>query len=294
MPGNVTDALQVLISHLRERQEKGENRVYLTPKGRKDLEQLVLAARQPKARTVAAPAMPEPESPVERPSDRYAIAPVAAVRAVLSSEGENKEERIADLRRRIEQDAEARLPSLRETMVFSVGSPEAAIMFIGEAPGSEEEKLREPFVGPAGQLLTKIILAMGLSRQQVYISNICKFRPAMPDQGARNRPPSPEEMQACLPYIMAEIDVIQPKLIVGLGGTALAGLTGESTPVSRMRGQVRSWKGYPFIVTYHPSYLLRNESMTERRKVWEDMMLGMEVVGLPISEKQRGYFRSGS
>lgn len=166
-------------------------------------------------------------------------------------------------------------------------------MIVGEAPGHEEERQGAPFVGPAGQLLTKIIRAMGLERESVYISNIVKYRPAMPNQGTRNRKPEAAEMQACLPYILAEIDVVQPKVIVAAGATAAEGLTGDSTSVGRLRGRVRSWNGIPFVVTYHPSYLLRNEALSERRKVWEDMMLVMELLELPISEKQRGFFTRG-
>jgi DNA polymerase len=189
------------------------------------------------------------------------------------------------------------LGTLRETMVFATGSPDAEIMFIGEAPGAEEEKQREPFVGPAGQLLTKIIQAMGLRRSDVYISNICKFRPKIDDgkfQGTKNRAPTLGEMLSCQPYILAEINVIKPRIIVALGATATTGLGIEGT-VGKLRGTVMDWRGTPLIVTYHPSYLLRREQedgggMREKRMVWEDMMRVMETVGLPITDKQRGYF----
>ena len=182
-------------------------------------------------------------------------------------------------------------------MVFAVGSPTANIMFIGEAPGAEEEKLREPFVGPAGQTLTKIIQAMGLKRSDVYISNICKYRPAIDDgrqQGSKNRPPSASEMEACLPYITTEIKIIEPKIIVALGSTASSGLGLEGS-VGKLRGQFKEFQKIPVMVTYHPSYLLRREQedgggVAEKRMVWEDMLKVMEHVGLPISEKQRGYF----
>ncbi len=189
------------------------------------------------------------------------------------------------------------LGSLRNEMVFAVGSPDAAIMYIGEAPGAEEEKSHEPFVGPAGQTLTKIIQAMGLKRSDVYISNICKYRPMIDDgryQGSKNRPPSPAEMAACLPYITSEIKIIQPKVIVALGSTASAGLGLEGS-VGKLRGQFKEFQKIPVMVTYHPSYLLRREQedgggIAEKRMVWEDMLKVMEQVGLPISEKQRGYF----
>lgn len=177
-------------------------------------------------------------------------------------------------------------------VVFGVGSPEAEIFFCGEAPGGDEEKQGEPFVGRAGELLTKIISAMGLSREQVYIGNIMNWRPEMPTP-VGNRPPTPQEMAYCLPYLRAQIEVVQPKLIVALGMTAVNGLLGPD-PKRRMgaiRGQFFEFNSTPLLVTYHPSYLLRYATQKTKRLVWEDMLLVMERVGLSISEKQRGFFR---
>ncbi|TLD68255.1 uracil-DNA glycosylase [Phragmitibacter flavus] len=189
------------------------------------------------------------------------------------------------------------LGTLREVMVFATGSEDAEIMFIGEAPGAEEEKQSEPFVGPAGQLLTKIIQAMGLRRGEVYISNICKYRPKIDDgrmQGSKNRAPTAAEMEACLPFVVEEIAIVQPKIIVALGATAATGL-GIEGKVGSLRSSMQEFRGIPVLVTYHPSYLLRREQedgggMREKRLVWEDMMKVMEHVGLPISAKQKGYF----
>ena len=188
------------------------------------------------------------------------------------------------------------LGTLRQTMVFAVGSPEARLMFVGEAPGEHEEQMREPFVGPAGQLLTKIIEnAMGLQRSSVYISNICKFRPSTgANQGSRNRAPTPEEMAACVRYIQTEISLIRPAVIVALGATAATGL-GIIGAVGRLRNRFHAVDGIPTMVTYHPSYILRQEmeggGTVARRQVWEDMLMVMEKLGLPISEKQRGFFK---
>lgn len=176
-------------------------------------------------------------------------------------------------------------------VVFGVGNLEAKIFFCGEAPGAEEEVQGEPFVGRAGQLLTKIIEAMGLTRGEVYIGNIMNWRPEMPTE-VGNRPPTQEEMAFCLPYLRAQVEVVQPKVLVALGATAVNGLLGPDP--NRRMGQVRgTWsdfEGIPLMITYHPSYLLRNGSMRTKRTVWEDMLRVMERVGLPISEKQRGYF----
>ena len=124
------------------------------------------------------------------------------------------------------------LNSLRDTMVFATGNPHTQLMLIGEAPGYYEEVQREPFVGRAGEKLNQILKAMGLSRDMVYISNIVKFRPSLPNQRTNNRAPTPEEIEACLPIIMHEIQVIQPKMIIALGGTAAVGLLGEQGSVS--------------------------------------------------------------
>ena len=185
-----------------------------------------------------------------------------------------------------------RLGTLREKMVFAVGNPHARLMLVGEAPGYEEERQGEPFVGPAGQLLTRILGAMGLQRSDVYISNVCKFRPSMGEnQGTSNRAPSPEELAACQPLIMAEIRAIQPACIVCLGGSSAKGLLGVQQGVSALRGQWFECQGVPVRVTYHPSYLLRNEALSARRSVWEDMLEVMQRLGMPISEKQQNYFR---
>ena len=186
------------------------------------------------------------------------------------------------------------LAAFRTQTVFGIGNPNADLMFVGEAPGFDEDKQGEPFVGRAGELLTKIITAMGLTRDDVYIANVLKCRPDMPKGSTGNRPPEALEMQRCLPYLREQIAIIQPRILVALGKTAMAGLTGADESMSAMRGRWFNFENIPLLPTYHPSYLLRNDSLSEKRKVWEDMLLVMEKLALPISEKQRGFFRSGS
>ncbi len=204
-------------------------------------------------------------------------------------------------------DAETRMNWLREKVescptcnehlssvgkiVFGVGNPNANIFFCGEAPGADEEKVGEPFVGPAGKLLTKIIQAMGLERSDVYIGNILKWRPEH-DKPYGNRPPTIEEMDFCLPYLKAQIEIVQPKVIVALGNTAVTGLLGPDPKrkLSQIRGQWHTFGDKPLMVTFHPSYLLRNGTLGTKRKVWEDMLRVMEKTGMEISEKQRGFF----
>lgn len=202
------------------------------------------------------------------------------------------EEKLAYLRERAAHWAAVkRLGSLRDIMVFATGNPHARLMLVGEAPGHDEEEQREPFVGPAGRKLNDILRAMGLQRADVYISNICKYRPSTgPRQGTGNRPPDEREIAACLPIILAEIRAIRPACIVCLGGTAAKGLLGSAGSVSSLRGHWQECQGVPVRVTYHPSYLLRNESRSARRAVWEDMLAVMVKLGMPISERQQRYF----
>jgi DNA polymerase len=138
--------------------------------------------------------------------------------------------------------------------------------------------------------LTKIIHATGLQRSDVFIANILKCRPDVPAQSSGNRKPTPEEMSTCIPYLHEQIDLIRPKVLVALGATAVEGLLGKTIGITRLRGTWKTYRGIPLMPTYHPAYLLRNQSMAEKRNVWEDMLAVMEKLGLPISEKQRNFF----
>lgn len=183
------------------------------------------------------------------------------------------------------------LVSARKSVVFGVGDIHARLMFVGEAPGADEDAQGEPFVGKAGELLTKIIIAMGFSREQVFIANILKCRPDTPGQTSGNRKPKPEEMATCFPWLERQIDLVQPQVLVALGATAVEGLLGKGTVgITQLRGSWQSHRGIPLMPTYHPAYLLRNQALSEKRKVWEDMLLVLEKAGYPISAKQRGYF----
>lgn len=207
---------------------------------------------------------------------------------------EEKEAAMADLRARALVCVKCpKLVASRTQVVFGVGNVNADIMFVGEAPGADEDEQGEPFVGAAGQLLTKIIQAMGQSRDTVYIGNILKCRPDMPPGAPGNRKPTPDEMKTCIPYLLAQIDIIRPKVLVALGATSVEGLFNKAIPITKQRGTWMTFRGIPVMPTFHPAYLLRNQAPSEKRKVWEDMMAVMEQVNLPISEKQRGYFLRG-
>ena len=182
------------------------------------------------------------------------------------------------------------LVSSRKNVVFGVGNESADLMFVGEAPGADEDEHGEPFVGKAGQLLTKIIETMGLKREDVYIANILKCRPDTPGKRYGNRPPTGDEMATCSPWLHRQIEFIQPKVIVALGKTAVEGLLEQQVAITRFRGTWQTYRDIPLMPTFHPAYLLRNQSLTEKRKIWEDMLAVMEKTAMPISNKQRGFF----
>lgn len=205
---------------------------------------------------------------------------VDAGSAMTSAPGNpaDKDERLKVLAQEVA--ACTRCPPLAETRtrtVFSDGSPRAEICFVGEAPGADEDAQGVPFVGKAGQLLTKIIEACKLRREEVYICNVLKCRP--PD----NRNPSPEEVANCRPFLERQLEIVRPRMMVALGKYAAAHLLEqrpEDTPITRLRGQVREYRGIPFMITLHPAYLLRNPAA--KRDVWEDMKEVMRWIGRPI------------
>ena len=275
-------AVDAVIEFLKAEQARGVTHVLLDEDAREGLRNLYRAAAKG-GRRAATPVVSHaaPQAAAETPA------------AVLSVPGDgDKAARLAALREQAQHWQPARaLGTLRETMVFATGNPDAKLMLVGEAPGYEEERQREPFVGPAGRKLNDILKAMGLARAEVYISNIVKFRPAMARQATNNRKPSPEEMAACLPFIRHEVEIVRPACIVALGGTAAEGLLGLSGPVGSMRGSWHEFVGIPVRVTYHPSYLLRSErDLSTKRQLWEDMLAVMERLEMTITEKQRGFF----
>lgn len=219
------------------------------------------------------------------------VAPVAPVGSGLGVE--ERQKRLEALREKVSGCQKCtHLVAARTQVVFGVGDPCAELMFVGEAPGEDEDLQGEPFVGKAGQLLTKIIETMGFSRETIYIANVLKCRPDMPAGESGNRKPRAGEMATCLPYLREQIAVIRPRVLVALGATAMEGLIGETQPMARLRGRWHEFEGIPLMATYHPAYLLRNQSLGEKRKVWEDMLLVLERLGRPITEKQQGYFLS--
>jgi DNA polymerase len=175
------------------------------------------------------------------------------------------------IRRELGDCRRCKLCTGRKNIVFGVGNPRAELVFVGEGPGEQEDLQGVPFVGPAGELLTKMIQAMGFSRDEVYICNVVKCRPP------GNRNPEPDEINACEPFLRSQLLALQPKVIVALGKFAAQTLLRDSTPITRLRGQWREYQGVKLMPTFHPAYLLR--SPHEKRKAWEDLQQVMKIFG---------------
>jgi len=293
-----------LIDYLRELEGRGEKYISVDDDARKILREFYLRARNGTVasasavspnkaagvKPVAAKTADVAELSAETPHVETQQHDAAAADGLQAS-GSSAKEKIASLKRQVAKwPAVSALADLRKTMVFSVGNPEADIMLVGESPGYDEERLGEPFVGKAGQKLDGILKAMGVERNNTYITNILKFRPAMPNQTTNNRQPTSEELAAFMPFIQEEIKVVAPKVIIALGGTAAQALLASEESLVNMRGEFHDCDGVPLRVTYHPSYILHNEATSEKRKIWEDMLAVMDLLQMPVSEKQRGYF----
>jgi uracil-DNA glycosylase len=285
------ELLDATIQHLEGLKARGVRHVTIAPETLRVLTRPASAISAPPAARIVTPLSVPPKKTAALVPSEIITAPVlqSAVRNPQSAI--EKTAAFAALRARALACVKCpHLASSRKNVVFGVGSIDAQLMFVGEAPGADEDEQGEPFVGRAGQLLTKIIQATGLSRADVYIANILKCRPDTPGQSAGNRPPTPEERATCIPYLQEQIDLIKPAAIVALGATAVDGLLGKTIGITKLRGNWQMYRGTPLMPTFHPSYLLRNQAMSEKRKVWEDILEVMEKLEMPISEKQRNYF----
>lgn len=308
---NQAEAAHSLLLELKRLRSEGTRDVYVEEDSLSLLEG-VLLERFPQPRAVAQRADRSPPSPAPRSSedgkpDKAGAqkSEPKAIRAFAEDSSSNlpappvfelpegsKEERWAWLREKVLQ-----CPTCQSELnpngnvVFGTGNLNADLFLCGEAPGAEEEQQALPFVGPAGELLNRIIDAMGFSRESVYIGNIMNWRPRH-NQAYGNRPPTIDELNFCLPYLKAQLEIVAPKVVVALGKTATDGLLGQDSNrrLGDVRGKWNQFEGIPLMVTYHPSYLLHNPSKASKRKVWEDMLMVMEKLDLEITEKQRGFF----
>lgn len=302
-------ALQALTEELRRLKASGVKRVSVDEPTLVALRRAVkeaeagAAAAAPATPTAMAPAPVASRATSSSPARTPVVVPAAPPAStlppppVVALPAGDKSTRWAALHALVTNDPNCRAQVRPgKKVVLGVGSLDARIMFVGEAPGAEEEIQGEPFVGPAGQLLTKMIQGMGLQRADVYIGNIMNWRPQLPvttggDQ-VGNRPPTEEEMRYCIPYLRAQIEIVNPALLVALGTTAAQGLLGFGAfkALGEIRGKWRDFEGRPLMVTYHPSYILRNQSNRSKRMIWEDLLEVMARAELPISDRQRAYF----
>jgi uracil-DNA glycosylase family 4 len=235
-------------------------RVHLEARGRSGT---VGVALRPSPAPVAAPAA----EPADEPLTPYPTPPPVRYdegQVMHSGRGLNA------LRAEIGDCQRCKLAKGRRHIVFGTGNPEASLMFVGEAPGADEDAQGEPFVGAAGQLLTKMIQAMGYQRQDVYICNVIKCRPP------QNRNPELDEIAACEPFLRKQIAIVQPRVIVALGKFAAQFLCGETTPITRLRGNLRTYHEIPVMPTYHPAFLLRDAS--RKAEAWADLKRVMSLL----------------
>ncbi len=193
-----------------------------------------------------------------------------------------KHETLEQIRKDLGQCQRCKLGATRKNLVFGVGNPKARLVFVGEAPGADEDAQGEPFVGDAGKMLNRIIGAMELKREEVYICNVVKCRPP------QNRPPESEEVSACMPFLLRQLASIGPEVIVALGASAAHALLETKVPISKLRGKFHDFKGIPLMPTYHPSYLLRTGGNSDSFwSVWDDMTQVLQLLKLPVPDKSR-------
>ena len=193
-----------------------------------------------------------------------------------------KHETLEQIRKNLGDCQRCKLGATRKNLVFGVGNPKARLVFVGEGPGADEDTQGEPFVGDAGKMLNRIIAAMELKREDVYICNVVKCRPP------QNRPPESDEVSTCLPFLLRQLASVKPEVIVALGTSAAQALLQTKVPISKMRGKFHDFHGMPLMPTYHPSYLLRTGGNSDSFwSVWDDMKQVLQLLNLPIPDKSR-------
>jgi DNA polymerase len=204
------------------------------------------------------------------------------VLAPASAEETAQHESLEQIRKALGDCKRCKLGSTRKNLVFGVGNPTARLIFVGEGPGADEDEKGEPFVGDAGRMLNRIITAMGIKREEVYICNVVKCRPP------GNRNPEPDEIGACAPFLLRQLTSVRPEVIVALGKFASQTLLDTKEPISKLRGRFRDFHGIPLMPTYHPSYLLRSGGNSDSFwDVWEDMTQVLQLLKLPVPDKSR-------
>jgi DNA polymerase len=221
----------------------------------------------------------EPDSPRQQPASA-----VQNSECVMDEEPDflEKHETLEQIKKNLGPCQRCKLGATRKNLVFGVGNPKARLVFVGEGPGADEDAQGEPFVGDAGKMLNRIITAMGLTREEVYICNVVKCRPP------QNRPPESDEVSTCVPFLLRQIASIKPEAIVALGSSAAQALLQTKVAISKLRGKFHDFHGIPLMPTYHPSYLLRSGGNSDSFwSVWDDMTQVLQLLKLPVPDKSR-------
>ena len=297
------EALDILLEELKRQKAAGVRRVSITADSLATLKSLAGAPVAPAAATASAPSV-RPAAVTGSAPARTALAPVvpaAPKPAVVSAApmpdapiftlaAGTKAERLQALRQLVDACAETKKHlTASHRALLGHGSADAKVVFVGEAPSLEEMEAGQAFAGASGELLQKILGAAAISPADYYLAPVMVWRPEPPTQYGK-RPPTARELAFNLPYLRAQIDVVAPRIVVALGAQAFEALHGRTPSITQARGQWFDLAGVPLMPTYHPNYLLHNPSASAKRAVWEDFLLVMEKLGLPISEKQRGFF----
>ena len=277
----LASALRAHAEHLKESGAEGLSAALSEPEPRPRQSMPVDAARPARQPAAAAPSLGRPRVAPEAPRDEPRAAPARGQPLAAEPEAldpESRKRALTVLAERVSQCTGCGLHKQRTQTVFARGSGVSGLCFVGEGPGADEDAQGFPFVGKAGQLLDRMIGAMGFGRDEVYVCNIVKCRP--PD----NRKPEPDEMARCLPFLTEQLSLVEPQVIVALGATAVQGLTGTTGGITRLRGRWRLYQGkVPVMPTFHPAYLLRNPRA--KRDVWDDLQEVLRHMGRPIPSR---------
>jgi len=305
------EALDILLEELKRQKAAGVRRVSITADSLAALKALAGTPAAPatapapapaKAAPVPAPARPaaapstapvRPVTPVAAAAPKPAVAaPIAPIpdAPIFTLAAGTKAERMQALRQLVEACAETKKHLVApQRPLLGHGSLDAKVVFVGEAPTIGEMEAGQAFAGESGELLQKILSAAAINQADCYFAPVMVWRPEPPTQYGK-RPPTARELAFNLPYLRAQIDVISPRVVVALGAQAFEALHGRTPTITQARGQWFDLGGVPLLATFHPNYLLHSPSASAKRTVWEDFLLLMEKLGLPISEKQRGFF----
>ncbi len=293
------EALDILLEELKRQKAAGLRRVSVSDEAVATLKALAGApvvtpapAAVAKSSTVSAAAVDRPPAPLPVAPKPAVVAttPVIADAPIFTLPAGTKAERMQALRQLVDACVETKKHLTgSHRALLGHGSLDAKVVFVGEAPSLEEMEAGQAFAGASGELLQKILGAAAISPANYYLAPVMVWRPEPPTHYGK-RPPTARELAFNLPYLRAQIDVVAPRIVVALGAQAFEALHGRTPSITQARGQWFDLSGVPLMPTYHPNYLLHNPSASAKRAVWEDFLLAMEKLGLPISEKQRGFF----